>query len=257
MAEADRTHAPGMAVLYPWLEQARGAVLAASGDLPGAAEHLGQLADRLRADGFTGHEVLVLLRPGPARPGRRPGRPDLHRRWPAYGGATPDRTLRAGRRGAAAAAGPARPGRRGGLPRRPARRRRRPGGARPDRVTPPRRPRWRCTGCGRAAPPPPARPGNASPPCWTAATRSSTPALRQLRPALSDREWEVARLAADGVTSRAIAERLYLSTRTVENHLQRVYSKLGVAGRAELKARPPVAAGPRRHGSRLNSRLDR
>ncbi|MDM4784561.1 LuxR family transcriptional regulator [Micromonospora sp. b486] len=57
-----------------------------------------------------------------------------------------------------------------------------------------------------------------------------------LRPTLSDREWEIARLAADGVTSRAIAERLFLSTRTVENHLQRVYSKLGVAGRGELRA---------------------
>lgn len=56
-------------------------------------------------------------------------------------------------------------------------------------------------------------------------------------PALSEREWQVARLAADGVTSRVIAERLYLSARTVENHLQRIYGKLGVAGRAEL--RPP------------------
>ncbi|PWU53441.1 LuxR family transcriptional regulator, partial [Micromonospora globispora] len=64
----------------------------------------------------------------------------------------------------------------------------------------------------------------------------STPALRLLRPALTDREWEVARLAADGATSPAIADRLYLSTRTVENHLQRVYSKLGVAGRTELRA---------------------
>ncbi|MGC1209778.1 MAG: helix-turn-helix transcriptional regulator, partial [Micromonospora sp.] len=64
----------------------------------------------------------------------------------------------------------------------------------------------------------------------------STPALRLLRPALTAREWEVARLAAGGATSRAIADRLYLSARTVENHLQRVYSKLGVAGRAELRA---------------------
>ena len=103
--------------------------LAAAGDLPGAVKHLGQLADRLRADGFAGHEVLVLLRPGPAGPGRRAGRPDLHRRRPAHRRATPGRALRAGRRGAAAAAGPARPRRGDRLPRRPARGRRRLRGA--------------------------------------------------------------------------------------------------------------------------------
>ncbi|MCU1359481.1 MAG: HTH-type transcriptional regulator malT, partial [Ilumatobacteraceae bacterium] len=51
---------------------------------------------------------------------------------------------------------------------------------------------------------------------------------------LTDREREIATLAARGLTSRAIAEQLVVSTRTVENHLQRVYMKLGVTGRAEL-----------------------
>ena len=37
-----------------------------------------------------------------------------------------------------------------------------------------------------------------------------------------------------GTRSRDIADRLYLSPRTVENHLQRVYAKLGVNGRTEL-----------------------
>jgi DNA-binding NarL/FixJ family response regulator len=36
------------------------------------------------------------------------------------------------------------------------------------------------------------------------------------------------------MTSREIAETIVVSTRTVENHLQRVYEKLGVSGRAEL-----------------------
>lgn len=51
---------------------------------------------------------------------------------------------------------------------------------------------------------------------------------------LTPREVEVGELAATGLTSRAIAERLYLSIRTVDNHLARVYAKLGASGRAEL-----------------------
>lgn len=52
--------------------------------------------------------------------------------------------------------------------------------------------------------------------------------------ALTKRELEVATLAARGLTSREIAEALVVSTRTVENHLQRAYEKLGVSGRAAL-----------------------
>jgi len=51
---------------------------------------------------------------------------------------------------------------------------------------------------------------------------------------LSGREREIARLAAEGVASKDIAERLYLSVRTVNNHLQHVYTKLGVTSRADL-----------------------
>ena len=54
--------------------------------------------------------------------------------------------------------------------------------------------------------------------------------------ALSSREREIALLAAEGCTSREIAERLFLSVRTVDNHLQRAYTKLGVGGRSELAA---------------------
>ena len=62
-----------------------------------------------------------------------------------------------------------------------------------------------------------------------------TPALSGLAPdPLSPREREVAMLAAGGLTSPEIAERLVLSVRTVENHLQRGYDKLGVANRSEL-----------------------
>jgi DNA-binding NarL/FixJ family response regulator len=63
-----------------------------------------------------------------------------------------------------------------------------------------------------------------------------TPALSNLAPEpLTPREREVAVLAAQGLTSPEIAQRLVLSARTVENHLHRGYAKLGVASRAELR----------------------
>lgn len=55
--------------------------------------------------------------------------------------------------------------------------------------------------------------------------------------ALTGREREIATLAAAGHTNRDIAARLYLSVRTVENHLYRVYAKLGITGRDLLADR--------------------
>jgi DNA-binding CsgD family transcriptional regulator len=51
---------------------------------------------------------------------------------------------------------------------------------------------------------------------------------------LTGREREVAGLAAGGQTAREIADGLVVSVRTVENHLQNAYTKLGVTSRAEL-----------------------
>jgi DNA-binding CsgD family transcriptional regulator len=51
---------------------------------------------------------------------------------------------------------------------------------------------------------------------------------------LTPREAEIAALAAGGLTSRAIADQLVISVRTVNNVLRAVYAKLGVAGRGEL-----------------------
>ena len=51
---------------------------------------------------------------------------------------------------------------------------------------------------------------------------------------LTNREREVALLAATGLASKQIAIRLSISKRTVDTHLDRIYRKLGVAGRAEL-----------------------
>jgi DNA-binding CsgD family transcriptional regulator/tetratricopeptide (TPR) repeat protein len=51
---------------------------------------------------------------------------------------------------------------------------------------------------------------------------------------LTEREREIAVAAAVGTPSRTIATSLTLSVRTVNNHLQRVYAKLGVTSRREL-----------------------
>jgi DNA-binding CsgD family transcriptional regulator len=53
---------------------------------------------------------------------------------------------------------------------------------------------------------------------------------------LTNREREIALLAADGLASRLIAERLYVSVRTIDNHLARIYTKLGVTSRSDLPA---------------------
>lgn len=51
---------------------------------------------------------------------------------------------------------------------------------------------------------------------------------------LSAREQEVAVLAREGLSNRQIADQLYLSVRTVENHMSRALRKLGLVGRSEL-----------------------
>lgn len=51
---------------------------------------------------------------------------------------------------------------------------------------------------------------------------------------LTEREREITALAAQGLTNRAIAERLFVSVRTVEGHLYRVNQKLGTTRREDL-----------------------
>jgi DNA-binding NarL/FixJ family response regulator len=53
-------------------------------------------------------------------------------------------------------------------------------------------------------------------------------------PRLTDRETEVLRLVAKGLTARQVAERLVLSHRTVENHVQNTLRKLQLHNRAQL-----------------------
>jgi DNA-binding NarL/FixJ family response regulator len=67
---------------------------------------------------------------------------------------------------------------------------------------------------------------------------------------LTPQETEVARLAAAGLTNPEIAERLFLSRRTVAVHLYNAYPKLGVRSRRELSdvlvTRPGSAASGRK-----------
>ena len=53
-------------------------------------------------------------------------------------------------------------------------------------------------------------------------------------PVLSERELEVGRLILDGLTYRQIGEHLYISAKTVENHVARMRRRLGAASRNEL-----------------------
>jgi DNA-binding NarL/FixJ family response regulator len=52
---------------------------------------------------------------------------------------------------------------------------------------------------------------------------------------LTPQELQIAQLAAAGLTNREIGERLYLSHRTIGSHLYRIFPKLGVTSRSELR----------------------
>ena len=63
-------------------------------------------------------------------------------------------------------------------------------------------------------------------------------------PGLTARELRVARLVASGLSNREVAAQLYLSPKTVEYHLARVFTKLGVSHRHQLAARVAAREGP-------------
>ncbi len=52
---------------------------------------------------------------------------------------------------------------------------------------------------------------------------------------LSPQELQIAQLAATGLSNRDIGERLYLSPRTVSTHLHRLFPKLGITSRTQLR----------------------
>src|SRR5215470_8692406 len=53
-------------------------------------------------------------------------------------------------------------------------------------------------------------------------------------PGLTRRELEVAALVAEGLTNRQIADRLFISERTADSHLEQIRQKLGVSTRSRI-----------------------
>jgi len=66
---------------------------------------------------------------------------------------------------------------------------------------------------------------------------SGKPQARELSEVLSDREMQVLKLAARGMSNQDIAEELCLSTRTVQGHLGNIFNKLMVSSRTEAVIR--------------------
>ncbi|MBT8226626.1 MAG: AAA family ATPase [Dactylosporangium sp.] len=223
MVEADRAQNQTMTVLYPWVEHARYWVAASAGRLDEALALADALVVRLRADGFLAHEIIAmhdLVRLGRIDEAtvdrllilatRVEGRyPTLVAR---YAGALFERD---GERLLTAADGFAKHGMSLYAAEAAA-------GA----VSLLREARSNHT----------PRAGQRLMELRGACPEARTPPLTVRQPELTGRERQIARLAAVGVSSKEIAEQLYLSSRTVDNHLMRVYAKLGVSGRTELAA---------------------
>jgi len=61
----------------------------------------------------------------------------------------------------------------------------------------------------------------------------TAPRKRGLHPGgLSEREVDVLRLATQGLTTKQIADRLFISPKTADHHIQHIYNKIGVSTRA-------------------------
>ncbi|MET7997337.1 LuxR C-terminal-related transcriptional regulator [Amycolatopsis sp. NPDC005232] len=71
---------------------------------------------------------------------------------------------------------------------------------------------------------------NVAPPAPVAPSRDTS------EPELTSREFEVAELVAEGLTNKEIAQRLVISRRTVESHVDHILGKLGFSSRSRIPA---------------------
>ena len=65
----------------------------------------------------------------------------------------------------------------------------------------------------------------------------------ETREDLTAHEAQIARLARDGLSNPEIGSRLFISPRTVEYHLHKVFSKLGITSRSQLDRALPRESG--------------
>jgi DNA-binding CsgD family transcriptional regulator len=72
---------------------------------------------------------------------------------------------------------------------------------------------------------------------WVGFTYARSPLGSSADELLTKRQLEVARLAARGLTDRAIADRLGLSPHTVHTHLRNIFVRLQISSREELAER--------------------
>ncbi|QFY12127.1 hypothetical protein GBF35_41095 [Nonomuraea phyllanthi] len=68
----------------------------------------------------------------------------------------------------------------------------------------------------------------------------TTPRTRVAAEPLTPQERQIARAVAEGATNRQVAAKLFLSPRTVDYHLRKIFAKLGISSRAELIRNPPA-----------------
>jgi non-specific serine/threonine protein kinase len=70
-----------------------------------------------------------------------------------------------------------------------------------------------------------------APPAPRPSPRAFAPGVR-----LTRRQLEIARLVAEGLTNREIAQRLFISERTAEGHVEQIRNKLGFGSRVQIAA---------------------